>query len=135
MIFKTTYIDKKVSLEMNHLLGKKYSFFQKVKRKGVGSSRFIVQNVSVGLLEFIHPKPYISYVNIEIRPKGIIVFFNKKYQTWAWCIPFYHLTIFKSKHSSIHAQGHSLTIGSLNNSPLHFLKKILEAKAKYEKEN
>ena len=131
MIFKTTYKDKDVIVSMNQLVGRPFSLIQKLKKKGVGSPRILVDDVSVGLVEFINQNPYLTYINIELRPKGIVVYFNKKSQTWAWCIPFYHLSVYKSKRLSIHAQGHKLTLRKTGS--LSFIQKMLSAKIDYEK--
>ena len=48
MIFNTTHANKEIETSINGLVGKAYSFFEAIKRKGVGSKRMMIAEVSQG---------------------------------------------------------------------------------------
>ncbi|WAC03126.1 hypothetical protein N7U66_05770 [Lacinutrix neustonica] len=105
MIFNTTYTDKKTKVLINDLLGKPYSFMQSIKMKGTGSKRMIVDEVSPSLHRYLNIISDINYANIELRPSGILIHINQGLKNFSWAIPYYHLVIYKTNGSSIHAQG------------------------------
>jgi len=105
LVFNTTYADKKVTKSINDLVGKPYSFIQAIKRKGIGSKRMIIDEVSINLQAYINTVADLTYASIELRPKGILVHINKGLKNFSWAIPFYQLVIYKVNGSSIHAQG------------------------------
>lgn len=45
-------------------------------------------------------------VQVEIRPKGIIVIFKKNTHEFYWVVPFYKLNLYSATFLSIHADGH-----------------------------
>ena len=65
-----------------------------------------------------------------MRPKGILIHINKGLKTFSWIIPFYHLVIYKTNGSSIHAQGKFIHFkNNLNfRENKSFFKKLLNAK-------
>jgi len=74
MIFNSTYTDKKKELEAEKLIGKKYSLFNSIRFNGVGSKRLIIEETSLKFKKIIIQKNDLIYSNIELRPKGIIVY-------------------------------------------------------------
>ena len=105
MLFNTTYTDKKTNASIQNLIGAPYSFFQAIKRKGVGSKRMIISNVSNNFKNIINTGSDINYGNIEIRERGIVVHLKKGLNTYSWAIPLYQLHTYKTAGYSIHAQG------------------------------
>ena len=45
------------------------------------------------------------YGSLEIRNKGVIVRISINYETISWLIPYYKLSIYNSKHFSLHSSG------------------------------
>ncbi|MET2984006.1 hypothetical protein [Aureibaculum conchae] len=105
MVLETTYHNKKDEILINDLVGKSFTFWQILKLKGIGSKRMIVNTVSTNMKEYINKVADITYANIELRPKGILVLINKGLRNFTWVIPYYQLVIYKSDGFSIHAQG------------------------------
>jgi len=105
MVFETTYSDKEITNSINKIVGKPFSFFQSLKMNGIGSKRMIVEQVSPNLQAYINTVSDLSYANIELRPLGILIRINKGLRNFTWTIPYYHLVIYKTNGSSIHAQG------------------------------
>lgn len=90
---------------MDDFVGQPYSFWEALKRGGVGSKRMIVNNLSPNLNFIINESSDINYANIEIRKKGILIRITKGLKNFTWAIPFYQLVFYKSDFTSIHAQG------------------------------
>ena len=128
MIYNRTYFDKDEAKEINNILGNSFSFFQALKFRGIGSSRFIIDSVSKKLSHTINEVSDINYCSIELRPKGILVNINQQINLFSWLIPYYKLVIFNSNTFSIHANGSYIKmvkdINYLNNK--NFISKMLK---------
>ena len=105
MILDTTHSNKKNDALINDLVGKSYGFIQAFKMRGIGSKRMIIDEVSPNMKHYLNTTATINYANLELRPSGLLIHINKGLQTFTWVIPYYHLVIFKTNGSSIHAQG------------------------------
>ncbi|MDO7136079.1 hypothetical protein [Algibacter lectus] len=106
MLFNTTQINDAFVKESDNLVGKAFSFLEKIKMGGIGSSRFMIEEIS----EKLQPKNLqtlaTNYANIELRPKGIIVHFTNRLDRYSWIIPYYRLVTYSTKTYTIHANGH-----------------------------
>lgn len=133
MILNTTYNNKDNKKLIDDLVGNPFSFIDIFKRKGIGSKRMIIANVSPNLYYYMNKVSDINYSNIELRPKGILIHINKGLQNYTWSIPYYQLVIYKTNGSSIHAQGKFIHFK--NNKTFKenkaFFNKLLEEKIKY----
>lgn len=105
MVLETTYHIKEHNQLIEDIVGKPFSFFEALRRGGIGSKRLIVNNFSPNLNFITNTVSDINYANIELRKQGILVMINKGLKNFTWAIPFYQLVFFKSDFSSIHAQG------------------------------
>ncbi|MEX6626382.1 hypothetical protein [Tenacibaculum salmonis] len=105
MLFNTTYTNKNYITESKQKLGKAFSFFDKIKIGGVGSSRFIIKELSTKLQPKGNELYAIKYANIELRPKGVIIHFTNKLGRYSWVIPYYRIVIYSNETFSIHANG------------------------------
>ncbi len=105
MLIDTTHYNSEHKQIIADLVGKPYSLVQKLKLRGVGSKRMIIDEVSPNLQQVLNTVSDINYGNIELRPKGILVHITKGLKNFTWIIPYYHLVIYKINGSSIHAQG------------------------------
>ena len=68
------------------------------------------KNIKQGFKFFIEQNNSLSYCNIELRPKGIIIHQNKRATRLSWIIPYYRLSIFHSDVLSFHCNGEFLKI-------------------------
>lgn len=134
MILDTTYYSKELRELIEDIVGKPYSLIQSLKLKGIGSKRLMIDDVSPNMKQYLNKVSDINYANIELRPKGILIHINKGLKTFSWIIPFYHLVIYKTNGSSIHAQGKFIHFkNNLNfRENKSFFKKLLNAKVDYE---
>lgn len=105
MILDSTHSNKEHKQIIIDLIGKPFSFFEAFKRKGIGSKRMIVSEVSPNMQQYINRIDDINYANIEMRTGGILVYINKGLKNYTWIIPYYHLVLYKINGASIHAQG------------------------------
>ena len=105
MVFDTTYRNKDYDQQSTSLVGKSFSFIEKIRQGGIGSGRLIINSKSpkldLGKLKFEE----IDYGNIELRPKGIVVHYTRGLERFSWVIPYYRLVIYNSQFFSIHANG------------------------------
>lgn len=89
MVLDTTYYNKEHRQIFENFVGKPYTFFEAIKRRGVGSKRMIVDKVSVNLNPILNTVSDLNYANIEMRKKGILIHITKGQQNFTWAIPFY----------------------------------------------
>lgn len=105
MLFNTSHTNKEYERESNETLGKAFSFFEKLKIDGAGSSRFMVEELSAKLEPENMETLYMHYANIELRPKGIIIHFANRLDRYSWIVPYYRLIVFSTETFSIHSNG------------------------------
>ncbi|HEY5687010.1 MAG TPA: hypothetical protein VIS27_01760 [Yeosuana sp.] len=136
MILDTTYSNKSNDQLINDLVGKPYSFLESFKMKGIGSKRMIIDDASPNFKHCLNATEDVTYANLELRPNGLLVRINKGLKNYTWIVPFYHLVIYKTNGSSIHAQGKFIHFK--NNITFKenksFFKKLLSSKVTFEKQ-
>jgi len=134
MILNTTHYQKDHKQIIDDLVGAPFSLVQKLKMKGVGSKRMIVDEVSPNMQTMMNEVSDINYANIELRPKGILIMITKGHKNFTWIIPYYQLVIYKTNGSSIHAQGNFVHFR--NNVTFKenkkFFDKLMDEKVKYD---
>lgn len=136
MILETTYADKKNDQLIHDLVGKPYSLLEVFKMKGIGSKRMIIEDASPNFKPYLNTVSDTNYANLELRPNGILVRINKGLRNFTWVVPYYHLVIYKTNGSSIHAQGkfihfrNDVTFKENKN----FFDKLLDKKVAFDKQ-
>ena len=130
MLFDTTYKNENFNDESAILVGKKFSLLERMKLKGIGSSRMIIKEISpklnLGTLKYSET----DYGNIEIRPKGVIIHYTRKLERFSWVVPYYQLVIYNTQFFSIHANGNYIQFLKNNNyiANKKFINKIVQLK-------
>ena len=134
MILETTHSNKNNIELINDLVGKSFKLLERIKLKGIGSKRMIIQAVSPNLNNYLNTVADVNYANIELRPGGILIRINKGLQNFTWAIPYYQLVVYKTNGSSIHAQGRFINFKNniLLKENKGFLKKMMDLKIKYD---
>ena len=119
---------------INDLVGKPYSLMQRIKMKGIGSKRMIVDEVSPNMTGYMNSVSDLNYANIELRPGGILIRITKGLRNFTWAIPFYHLVIYKTNGASIHAQGRYIHFrpNRTFKENKSFFSKMLDLKIEYD---
>lgn len=130
MILNTTYMEKDIVKKINDLVGEPFSFIQRFKMNGIGSSRMIIDDFSSGFKDYFDQSMSLRYCNFELRPNGILVHFNHQYSRYSWVIPYYLLSMFRSDSFSIHAGSQFLRIRKDNHLKVNskIIKRILSLK-------
>ena len=134
MLLDLSYHDKKLEKQLSSLVGKAYSFWERLKMGGVGSQRFIISNASPEFLNLLEKDNRLNYSNIELRKQGIIIRFQVSLKTLGWIIPFDGLAIQQSQGSvSVYGDGKFMLLKTLNKEPIsiQFLSKIKQAKTNH----
>lgn len=136
MILDTTYDNKDHQKLLDDFVGESYSFWEALKRGGVGSKRMIVRALSPNLNFIINDTSDINYANIELRKKGILIRITKGLKNFTWAIPFYQLVFYKSDFTSIHAQGRFIQFKPSKTfvENKRFFKSILNEKLEFDKQ-
>ena len=136
LIIDSTYTNKSNDQLINDLVGKPFSFFEKIKLKGIGSKRMIIENSSDNLKPYLNTVSDINYANLELRPNGVLVRINKGLQTFVWVIPYYQLVIYKVNGSSIHAQGRFIQFKNSRTLKENksFFRKLLDRKVLFDEQ-
>ena len=130
MLFNTSYTNKDYTKESINILGKAFSFFEKIKMGGVGSSRLMIKGLSPKLKPKNMNSLDVNYANIELRPKGIIIHFTNKLERYSWLIPYYRLVIYNTDAYSIHSNGSFIKF--LKNKNYHDNKKFITKMINYK---
>lgn len=136
MILNTTYTNKDNDATIDNLVGSPYGFLKKLRMKGIGSGRMIIDKVSPKLERALLNGPDINYANIELRPKGILVRITRRLDNFTWIIPYYQLYTYMTNGLSIHGQGEFLHFRNdrfLKNNK-EFIKKMLNLKVIFTKD-
>ena len=136
MLLNTTYTNKDNDATIDNLVGSPYSFLKKLRMKGIGSGRMIIDKVSPKLQRALLNGPDINYANIELRPKGILVRITRRLDNFTWIIPYYQLYTYMTNGFSIHGQGEFLHFKNdrfLKNNK-EFIKKMLNLKVVFTKD-
>ena len=114
---KLTNLEKTHRLKINDLkyLGGKYSFFQSIKKGGVGSPQFLYKDGIDKWDKMDGEFQYKSVCSIELHKKGIALWYNKRQKIHAALIPYEEVIAINYHSFKVDAQ------------PLYQTKYILEA--------
>ena len=105
MIFRTTHPEPEYTEQSRLLVGKPFSWIEKLKMGRIGSGRMMIEGISQGLKPKQLSFSEIDYGNIELRPNGVILHFTHRLERYSWIIPYYRLVIYNTTYFSIHAEG------------------------------
>jgi len=137
MIYETTYNNQKVNEAIDLEVGGAYSFWSRIKMKGIGSQRFSIENTSRNLNPLRNEVADINYANFELRPKGLLVHVTKGLERYVWALPYYKLILFYTSNFSIHGEGEFIRFKQNNNynESLGFLRKVMFYKNMFLSQN
>jgi len=136
MLRNLSYKDLEIEKEIINLVGKEFDFFDKIKKGGVGSKKLLIKKSDNKIYQILSKSYDLNECNIELRKKGIIIYFRSKQSTYGLSIPYYKLIIFKvdKNHYTINYNEHFLKIRIKNKSDHKFFIKISEHKAIFLKD-
>ena len=134
MVLNTTYHNKEQLLLIDDLIGKQFSFFEKLRKGGIGSKRLMIKEVKLGSTYKQTTTQDLKYASIELRPSGIVVHVKQAHDSYAWAIPYYKLVIYKTSGLSIHADGKFIQFrnNKLLKENRKFFNTLLDEKVKFD---
>lgn len=95
VIYNISYKNKRVEREIKEEVGEAFSFFKKLKLKGVGSQRFEIKEASFEIGNFL-TENILNFCNIELLKKGIILRFRYRNETYALPVAYRKLIIYQT---------------------------------------
>ena len=133
MLKNLSYKDPQIEKQINSLVGEEFSLMKKLKLKGAGSRKLYIKKCDNEIYDLLRNDYELSVCNIEIRPKGIIIYIKSNHETYGLIIPYYKLVIFKvgDEDYTINADTNFLKIRVKNRSDHGFMKKVNSQKANY----
>ena len=133
MLKNLSYKDPQIEKQINSLVGEEFSLMKKLKLKGAGSRKLYIKKCDNEIYDLLRNDYELSVCNIEIRPKGIIIYIKSNLETYGLIIPYYKLVIFKvgDEDYTINADTNFLKIRVRNRSDQSFMKKVNSQKAIY----
>lgn len=135
MLKNISYNNLNVIDEINILVGKPYSFLEKIKRGGVGSNKLLITKADKVIENLLILDQNINNCNIEIRSSGIIIYFRSLLETYGLIIPYYKLVVFKVSENeyTFNVDSKFVKIKTKSEKDHVFIRKIMEEKAKNTK--
>ena len=133
MLLNVSYNNPERREKINEEVGKAFSLVERIKMKGVGSSKLFITSTSIEIHNLLILDKYTNTCNIEIRPDGIIVTFRSLLETYALVIPYYKLKLYrgKAKEYSIYRDQYFIKVKADTKSTHNFMKKVLDFKANH----
>ena len=132
MIIRDTYNDKQVKQTIEQHVGRKFSPWERLRMRGVGSQRFSIIEATDEIHELLDSDMKQNHCNIELRTRGMILRFQAKSDTYALLLPFQFLNIYRlGSKLNIYGRQHFVKCKPAHNESLDvlFLQKILKLKA------
>lgn len=97
MLLNISHNDKEVKRKIDTEVGPPYSLLERIKSKGVGSPKLNITAVSATIYNLLQLDQSRNTCNIELRPQGIIIGFQKRLEVYALIIPYYKLNVYKGE--------------------------------------
>ena len=133
MIKNLSYNSKKINLVLLELVGRPFSFIERLKLGGIGSNKLVIADASKEIVELLRLDNNVNYCNIEIRKNGLIIRFRSLLETYGLIIPYYKLIIYKGESNiySLYKDTNYIKFFVDNKSTSLFMKKIIRLKIDY----
>ena len=133
MIKNLSYNSKKNNILLLELVGRPFSFIERLKLGGIGSNKLVVADASKDIVELLRLDNNVNYCNIEIRKNGLIIRFRSLLETYGLIIPYYKLIIYKGESNiySLYKDTNYIKFFVDNKSTSLFMKKIIRLKTDY----
>jgi len=134
MLINISHNDKEIKRKIVKLVGEPFSLLERFKQNGIGSPKLTITSSSPTIYNLLQLDQNLNTCNIELRPRGIIIGFQKRLEVYALVIPYYKLNLYKGgaevysfykDHYFIKVRAHSE-----DNSIHKFINRILTEKEK-----
>ena len=118
---------------IDELVGTSFSMLTKIQMGGTGSEKMEILACSRFFQEALNKHQQTNYSSIEIRTRGIIVHFNNAKSYFVWCVPYYHLSVYKTSSLSIHGAGKIIKFKVNQTKNKSFIRNLLKQMADYQR--
>lgn len=136
MLLPVSFSDAEITRKINAELGRAYSWRERIKMRGNGSPKLILKETSEEISDLMNRDNNRNVCNIELRPKGIIVGFRSKLESYALIIPYEKLVLSKKSDGGYLIQKDEyffeIKTHPKDYSVHHFMEKLSKAKFQYE---
>lgn len=132
MLLNVSYNNPEIRKKIDNEVGKPFSFFERLKQKGIGIGRLVILSSSAEVQSLLALDKYRNTCNIELRPKGIIIGFRSLLESYAFVIPYWKLTIYKvdAEAYTFYRDTSSIKIEAKHKRTHEFIKRVLSEKQK-----
>lgn len=137
MLYNVSYFNKEIEAEINSVVGNSFNLIERIKLRGIGSQRFIVQNANYELLSLLNSQSASNFCNIELRKRGLIIWFRVKLHNWVLVLPYHKMSVYKSGNLlTIFSERWKISLTAAHNTTIKmsFVKKIMNLKLFIEKD-
>ena len=131
MLRNVSYNNSIIKSEINDLLGKPFTIFERIKLGGVGSPKYFILKTDIKITNLLNLDNNTNQCNIELRPKGIIISFRSLLETYGLVVPYYKLKLFKGQSNvySIYIDEFFIKILANKKNEHEFIKKLNKFKS------
>lgn len=128
-----SYKNPEIKREIDGMVGESFSWAERWRMGGIGSPRMLVLASSDAIDKLLAVNNHQRFCSIELRPKGIIIAFRSRLDTYGLMIPYRNLGLFKSDDSlRVYSGSHfiQLDLSKTNPSTHRFLSRLMTYKSK-----
>ena len=133
MVLNTSHTDRKVDRQISTLVGEAFSILKRFEMRGIGSPKLAIVQTSTDLHTLLSVNQDRLRCSIELRPKGILIHFKSRLDTYALPIPYHKLSIYKGEAAtySLFMDQHKIKFSATDPKVKAFITKILNEKAQF----
>jgi hypothetical protein len=130
MVLNTSHSDPKIESQISALVGESFSLLKRFEMRGIGSPKLEILQASTDLHNILSVNQDRLRCSIELRPKGVIIHFKSRLDTYALPIPYHKLSIYKGESNSysLFMDQYKLKINASDSMVKAFIQKVLNAK-------
>jgi hypothetical protein len=133
MVLNTSHSDRKVDRQISSLVGEAFSILKRFEMRGIGSPKLEIVQASTDLHTLLSVNQDRLRCSIELRPKGILIHFKSRLDTYALPIPYHKLSIYKGEAAtySLFMDQHKIKFSAIDPKVKAFITKVLDEKAQF----
>lgn len=132
MLLNDSYKNPEQTKSINSEVGPPFTLATRIKLGGIGSPKLHISAASIGIHNLLAINEDTNTCIIELRPKGILIRFRVRLETYVLVIPYYKLVVYKGKPSTytFYRDQFFLSIHAApQDTPIHsFVKKMMAYK-------
>jgi hypothetical protein len=133
MVLNTSHSDPKVDRQISSLVGEAFSILKRFEMRGIGSPKLEIVQASTDLHTLLSVNQDRLRCSIELRPKGILIHFKSRLDTYSLPIPYHKLSIYKGEADtySLFMDQHKIKFRATDPKVKTFISKVLNEKVQF----